>query len=471
MAYRTAAEAPPQRERSRFEAAFSNAPIGMSVVSPAGRCLQANDAFCRLLGYREDELVGLNLFDLTHPDDRRVARDNWRRLVEGGSSTTRVELRYLRRDTSSLWAAITSTMLRDAAGSPLYAVSQTEDITPRKEAEDARQRMEKRYRDLFERSNDLIFTLDLSGVVTSANPAAEQITGFTPTELVGRRLIDVAVEDEAERVGKLIDRVLVGYNGATELQIMTKDGRAVFIEVSSQLVKNGEEPIGIEGIARDTTERHALQEELARRAFYDSLTGLPNRALFLDRLSQAVARLDRPGESVAVILLGLDDFKSVNKKLGHVGGDALLKSLTPRLQEKLRGSDTVARLGGDQFGLIIENVASEAHVLVVAERIISTVSTVPAGRAPLSASLGISIADTDSSPEGLLENAHTAMHRAKHGNRGGYDLYGAEIRSLHATSTLEGPVAAPRNVMTAWPRNDVTPASDGQPATAPSVPS
>ena len=319
---------------SRFEAAFINAPIGMSVVSPTGRCLQANDALCRLLGYAERDLVGLNLFDVTHADDQRAARDNWRRLIEGNSDTTRTELRYLRRDAAEVWVAITSTMLRDAAGSPLYAVSQTEDITPRKEAEDARRAMEKRYGDLFERSNDMIFTLDLSGFVTSVNPAAEQITGFAPAELVGTRLIDLVVEDEADRAGKMIDRLLDGQDRTAELEILTRDGRHVFIETSARLAVDGDEPVGIEGIARDTTERHRLQEELARRAFYDSLTGLPNRALFLDRLNQAVARLKRPGESVAVMLLGLDDFKAVNGRLGHDGGDGVLKAITPLIEEK-----------------------------------------------------------------------------------------------------------------------------------------
>lgn len=416
---------------SRFEAAFLNAPIGMSVVSAAGRCLQANDAFCRLLGYQQRDLAGLDIFDVTHPDDQRAARDNWRRLIEGTTDTTRIELRYVRRDAAEVWVAITSTILRDAAGSPLYAISQTEDITPRREAEAARRQMEKRYGELFERSNDLIFTLDLSGVVTSINPAAEQITGFSPAELVGTRLIDLVVEEEAERAGKLIDRLLDGHDRTAELEIATKDGGQVFIETSARLARDGDVPIGIEGIARDTTERRTLQKELERQAFYDSLTGLPNRALFRDRLNQAVARLKRPGELVAVMILGLDDFRSVNGRLGHDGGDAVLKELTPLIEDKLRGSDTVARLGGDQFGLIVENLQNEDVVLIVGERILGAVSSFTADVGPLSASLGIAIADQGASPDALLENAHTAMDEAKRSNRGGLELFGAKVQELH----------------------------------------
>jgi diguanylate cyclase (GGDEF)-like protein/PAS domain S-box-containing protein len=417
---------------SRFEAAFANAPIGMSVVSPVGRCLEANAALCRLLGYHEHALVGQNVLDLTHEDDRRAARGSWRRLIEGAADTARIELRYLRRDASPVWVAITSTMLRDAAGSPLYAVSQTEDISPRKAAEEARRAMEKRYGDLFERSNDMVFTLDLAGVVTAVNPAAEQITGYAPDELVGTRLIDLVVEEESERAGKLIDRLLDGHDRTAELEILAKDGRHVFVETSARLAKDGEEPIGIEGIARDTTERRALQLELERQAFYDSLTGLPNRALFLDRLNQAVARLKRPGEAVAVMLLGLDNFKAVNSRLGHAGGDSVLKALTPLLEERLRGSDTVARLGGDQFGLIVENLQSDEVVLIVAERILGAVSGFTTDFGPLSASLGVAIADQGARPDALLENAHTAMHQAKRSNRGGVELYGAEVQALHA---------------------------------------
>jgi len=423
---------PPQPSgSSRFEAAFLNAPIGMSVVSPVGRLLEANDALCLLLGYASDELVGLNIFDLVHPDDLRAARDNWRRLVEGNSTTPRIELRYLRRDQQPVCVAITSTMLRDAAGSPLYAVSQTEDITPRKQAEEARQRMEKRYGDLFERSNDLIFTADLAGVVTSVNPAAEAITGYAPDELVGKRLIDLVADSDGGDPGTSIDRLLEGHDGTTEFQVATRDGRVVYVEASSRLVRKGGELVGIEGIGRETTERHLLQEELARHAFYDSLTGLPNRALFLDRLSQAIARLKQPADSVAVMLLGLDDFRTVNSRLGHAGGDELLKALTPLLQEKLRGSDTVARLGGDQFGLIVENLQSDDHVPIVAARILSTVSSFEVPKGTLTASLGVAIAEPLSNPDGQLENAHTAMHRAKRSNRGGFEIYVGEVRDLH----------------------------------------
>ncbi len=427
---------------NRFETAFVNAPIGMSVVSPVGRCLQANETLCRLLGYDEDELRSINVFELVHPDDERAARGYWRRLVEGGSTVSRIELRYVRRNGSPVWVAVTSTMLRDAAGSALYAVSQTEDITPRREAEEARRRSEQRYSDLFERCNDLIFTLDLAGVVTSVNPAAEQITGFPPAELVGRRLIDLVVDGDAERAGKMIDRLLDGHDETTELEVVTSDGRRVYIEASSRLVREGGEPVAIEGIARDTTERHALQEELARRAFYDALTGLPNRALFLDRLGQAVARLKRPGEMVAVMLLDLDDFKAVNNEIGHEGGDEFLRALTPRIEEKLRGSDTVARLGGDQFGLIIENIASEEHVLIVADRILGTLKESPAGSRCLTASLGIALAEATSNPDALLENAHTAMHRAKKTGRGSFEFFGAEIRSIERKPA---PAAAARD--------------------------
>ena len=151
-----------------------------------------------------------------------------------------------------------------------------------------------------------------------------------------------------------------------------------------------------------------------------------------------MARLTRPGESLAVMLLGLDDFKSVNRDLGQAGADELLKALTPLLQEKLRGSDTVARLGGDQFGLIVENLQSEGHVPIVAERILSTVSDFEFERGGLSASLGIALADPTSSADALLEHAHTAMRRAKRNNRGGFELYGAEIRALHGAGPVRG---------------------------------
>jgi PAS domain S-box-containing protein/diguanylate cyclase (GGDEF)-like protein len=410
---------------TRFETAFANAPIGMSVVSPSGRCIQANEEFCRLLDYDEGKLQALNVFDLVHPDDARAARASWNRLVDGSVERTRVEVRYLRRGGSEVWVAITSTMLRDAAGSPLYAVSQIEDISRTKEAEKARQVSERRYSELFERCNDLIVALDLDGVITSANPAAEHITGYTPAELVGRRLTDLVVESDVERAQKMIGELLDGDDETTELEVCTRTGGRVFIEISGGLVSDRGRPIGIEGIARDTTERHALQEALARRALYDSLTGLPNRELFLDRLTQTVARLKRPGETVAVMLLGFD----VHKKRGKGVGDELLKELAPLLQQLLRGSDTVARLRGDEFGLIIENLQNEQQVMIVAGRILGT-ATESSIVGPMTASIGIALAEANSGSTALLENADTALHRAKKTKPGGAVVFSAEVHSL-----------------------------------------
>ena len=133
------------------------------------------------------------------------------------------------------------------------------------------------------------------------------------------------------------------------------------------------------------------------------------------------------------MLLGLDDFKAVNSRLGHDGGDSVLKGLTPLLEEKLRGSDTVARLGGDQFGLIVENLQSDEDVLIVAGRILGAVSAFITSFGALSASLGIAIADRLERRRAARER-HTAMHEAKRSNRGGLELFGAQIPMLHAES-------------------------------------
>ena len=171
--------------------------------------------------------------------------------------------------------------------------------------------------------------------------------------------------------------------------------------------------------ARDVTERMALEQQLRHQAFHDPLTGLPNRALFMDRLAHALAVAQRRGTSLAVMLLDLDRFKVVNDSLGHPVGDQLLLAVSERLQETVRVGDTLARFGGDEFTVLLEDVSSASDSFVAAARIME------AFRAPftlngyesfVTASIGLALSHpTDALPMDLLRNADAAMYRGQSG--------------------------------------------------------
>ena len=151
-----------------------------------------------------------------------------------------------------------------------------------------------RYRRLVERSHDMILTLDLGGTVTTANPGAERVLGFSPEEIVGTNIMEYIAPGDLERAGALFARIAAGADFVNdEFEHVAKDGRRVFVDVLAYPIVVDGRLVGVEGIGRDVTERHELQEALTHQAFHDSLTGLPNRALFFDRVEQALARAER----------------------------------------------------------------------------------------------------------------------------------------------------------------------------------
>jgi len=189
----------------------------------------------------------------------------------------------------------------------------------------------------------------------------------------------------------------------------------------------------IANVLASALEREAIEKATRHAALHDPLTGLPNRTLFLDRLQQALHRAQRTGRPVGVLLIDLDGFKIVNDSLGHAAGDELLIALAPRLSAALRPGDTVARLGGDEFVIVCGDLATDADVIKVAERIRDTwARAIVVGNTPLyiSGSIGISVArGGDATPDALLREADAAMYRAKERGRGHFDLYDAQMRA------------------------------------------
>ena len=292
---------------------------------------------------------------------------------------------------------------------------------------------EDRYRRLVERSNDMIFFFDPDGITTSVNPATERIMGFAPGESVGTNFMDFVVPGDRERAGALLARLVAGADVTTEeLELVANDGHRVFVEVSARPIEIDGQLVGVEGIARDVTERHALQEALVHQALHDPLTGLPNRTLFVDQLGQALARARRRSSTVAVLLLDVDNFKLINDSLGHSVGDEVLIAVARRVARELRASEGVTRLGGDEFAFSIEDIKTEAELASVASRILLAVTepiAVDDHVAHVTASLGIAVAEPGDDPVSLLRNADIAMYQAKGEHRGGFDFFDRKIRA------------------------------------------
>jgi len=216
------------------------------------------------------------------------------------------------------------------------------------------------------------------------------------------------------------------------VQLLAKDGSHVFVETDARVVTADDGSGLMAGIAHDTTERHVLEERLHHRVLHDALTELPNRILLHDRLDQALARRERDRSQVAVMLLDLDGFKSVNDSRGHAVGDELLIEIAGRLRSVVRAGETVARLGGDEFAVVAEGMRARREVVALAARIQSVFDepfTLGETTQHMTASLGVAATGGGAESADLLRDADTAMYRAKARARGGTEFFAPRLRT------------------------------------------
>ena len=296
---------------------------------------------------------------------------------------------------------------------------------------------EERYQHLFEQAYDAIFIADLEGNFISINPAAERLIGYTSEEATRLGVFDLIVPEDTKRAAGILAERLAGgpEDRLVELGLVCKDGHRVAVEISSRIVVENGVPVYLQGIVRDVTERNALQEQLRYQAFHDTLTRLPNRALVLDRAQQMLARGRRQLSPVAVLYLDIDGLKDVNDTFGHTAGDALLKAVAARLSGVVREGDTVGRMSGDEFVVLLDSDPPAASPFLVAQRILDVlrqpIDLNGAGIRPVSitASVGIAVGQRSSAGE-LLRDADIALYRAKESGRDRYQLFEP---SMHAT--------------------------------------
>ena len=294
-----------------------------------------------------------------------------------------------------------------------------------------RRESEERFRALVQNSSDVVAIVRADGVTSYISPVVERILGYKPEHGVGRNAFQPPMmhPDDADRVRQIFARLMgsPGAEATTDFRLRHVDGRWVQVEATSKNLLYDPNIGGIVVNYRDITERKNFEERLKHQAFHDPLTGLPNRALFMNRLGHALIRAVRSEKAAAVLFLDLDNFKVINDSLGHEAGDKLLVSIAERLRVCLRAEDTAARFGGDEFTILLEDVKDASDALGVASHVTRALSepfALEARKVFITTSMGIALGTSGRErPTDLLRNADVALYRAKATGKATYEVF------------------------------------------------
>jgi diguanylate cyclase (GGDEF)-like protein/PAS domain S-box-containing protein len=385
-----------------------------------------------VFGYSADAFDG-GIDDWTSriaPEDRERVVSALYAAMHGGQETWRTEYRFLRQDGSYITIRDHGVFRRDAEGATRNVIGAMLDISAERQAEAKRRAAETRNRllaSLLDKAHDAISVSGTDLRISYWNQGAERLFGWTAAEAIGKTKSELLTLDKAD-LEQAFEQALRKGEWRGELTKRRKDGREVPVESHLTLVRGDDgQPQSVLAIDTDITQRKRDEQAILNLAFYDPLTRLPNRRLLLDRLRHAVAATKRDGQGGAVLFIDLDNFKTLNDTLGHDKGDQLLQQVARRLEARVsRGSDTVARHGGDEFVIVLESLSTDpedaaAQAELVAEKLLGAFNEpfqLDGHQHHTSPSIGVALFDKDMKDiDELLKRADLAMYQAKAAGR------------------------------------------------------
>ena len=445
------AERARHESEQRFLALFNQTTVGVAQVDAAGYLVKVNQCYADMLGYSPEELQGMNFRVLTHPDDLEANIEQLQRLRSGEVPECRFEKRYMHKKGYPVWVELAASPMWMPGASPDDHIAVVQDITERKLMEANLRANERRLRSVLKRLPIGLCLIHDDGRISFRNQRFVQICGYTEAEVPTasewwRRAFPQDVERRAARSlwmhADQDSRVAEGVIPQMEFEVTCADGKRRPIEVSGVFVKGGRIVT-----MQDLSQRKAAENEINSLAYYDPLTRLPNRRLLMDRLQQALAASERHQRSGALLLLDLDNFKTLNETRGHDQGDNLLRQVAERLRGCVHQDDTVSRQGGDEFVVVLEDLGDNPEQAAdraeeVGQRILHALRepyVIDGDTHHSSLSMGVTIfSGMAETAEELLKRADLALYQAKDAGRDTLRFYDPKMQaSVSARAAME----------------------------------
>jgi len=416
------------------------------MLDPDGYIVSWNRGAEKLKGYLAEEILGKH-FSVFYPHedivDKKPERELQIALAEGRHEQ---EGWRVRKDGSIFRANVIVTAMRDKTGRLRGFSKITRDVTERHKAVQSLREAEEKYRRIFEDSVTGIFQTAPDGRMLSANPAVAKLLGYnSPAELIAR-LPNVTFQGYVNPADRELFRSMLEKTDEVknfEYQAYRKDGSTIWLMENAHMVRDSNgKALFYEGTLIDVSDRRAAEQKIEYLAYYDDLTGLPNRRLLLDRLTKALAYARRNKKRVALLYLNLDRFKYVNDSFGHVQADLVLQAVAKRLTKVAREQDTVARFNGDEFLVLLPGISAPSEATIAAGRFMDAMAmefTVADQSISLTCSMGISIfPEHGMDAETLIKNADWALYSAKDGGRNNIYCFSEDLGAKAAEDLALG---------------------------------
>ncbi|MBD2254347.1 sensor domain-containing protein [Nostoc parmelioides] len=416
-----------QEQKEQYRRIVETASEGIWLLNRNNETTFVNQQMATMLGYTIEEMLGESLFSFMDAEGVDIAQD----LLLGRRQGIQEKhnFKFRRKDGSDLWAIISCTPLFDEQGNYTGALGMLTNISDvydelrlRKQAENALQESKERLDGILNSLEVVIWSIAADTFeILYLNSAVVQVYGRSVDEFYNNSNLwfELIHPEDQQRVNQSIKPLLANGSHELEYRILRQDGQVRWLYNHSHVIYDAVgQPIRIEGVATDITERKNMEERLVYHAFYDDLTGLPNRVLFMDRLAQTINQAkESPNDLFAVLFLDLDRFKVVNDSLSHLVGDQLLVSFAQRLQSCLQPEDTLARLGGDEFAILLSHIQSIDDATHIAEKIHQALKlpfNLSGYEVFTTVSIGIAFSTNDYiQAADLLRDADTALYCAK----------------------------------------------------------